>query len=582
MGHNLFEKNRRKQTIKLGLMYFFAASFIAIIASGVTYIAIKGLPERSKSEEPVVEKKAEQQSLSICYEPDLQSDLKTRIEEWNFDEIENDVELTFTETVDEEVNCDIRIARNLIHDAGYSKAWSKVYLPVIRFDGLLTNLTTNNDEFDQLVSNQKMGDFSIIWDQSTDEFMSSKFGTTVGQEFTDHKQVDLAIKNDKNNIAIIPFEEIAPEYKSIPLDGNYPLRKDFNLYVYRLSDIVWIKGDNQIAVDSLISIIEETLGEENYDLSKLHDLILTGSSSVGAKGQFLAINREEDPIFPVRGVSEILKDADIAHISNESVFTEDCTQVIYSAYFCGNPDAMDMLKEAGIDIVGLSGNHIIDYGRPAFEETLKMYEKEEIKYFGGGVDYDTSHSPTIIEIGDFKIAFLGYNLIGPQPYFSKVNLSGNSGANLYPGDAQLIRENVAKAKAEADFVIVDMQWGRANTYDHDEIQEEYGRIAIEAGADIVNGVHPTYVQGIDYYKEGLIFYGLGSFLFDEGANEAARQGTMVRQIFYDGEYLGFELIPTYITQDSQTEIANTEMRQTILENIFDRSTLLVEITQNEE
>src|ERR1700746_468375 len=43
---------------------------------------------------------------------------------------------------------------------------------------------------------------------------------------------------------------------------------------------------------------------------------------------------------------------------------------------------------------------------------------------------------------------------------------------------------------------------------------ELGRSAIDAGADLVLGTHAHVLQGIEFYREGLICYSLNHFAFE--------------------------------------------------------------------
>jgi poly-gamma-glutamate synthesis protein (capsule biosynthesis protein) len=95
-------------------------------------------------------------------------------------------------------------------------------------------------------------------------------------------------------------------------------------------------------------------------------------------------------------------------------------------------------------------------------------------------------------------------------------------------------------------------------------QIEYGHAAIDAGASIVTGVHPHWVQSVESYHGGLIFYGLGNFIFDQLWSQETREGIMVKHTFYGKTYLGYELIPTYLSNDLIITLAEGEEASRIL------------------
>ena len=65
----------------------------------------------------------------------------------------------------------------------------------------------------------------------------------------------------------------------------------------------------------------------------------------------------------------------------------------------------------------------------------------------------------------------------------------------------------------AEIVVCAFHWGDEGTYRPNGSQEYFGRLAIEAGADIVWGHHPHVLQKIERYGNGVIFYSLGNCSF---------------------------------------------------------------------
>ena len=67
------------------------------------------------------------------------------------------------------------------------------------------------------------------------------------------------------------------------------------------------------------------------------------------------------------------------------------------------------------------------------------------------------------------------------------------------------------------------------------------RAIIDAGADIVIGMHPHVVQGIEKYKDGLIVYSLGNFSFGGNLKLTEFDGLAVQVIL---DFEGWELKET--------------------------------------
>ena len=71
----------------------------------------------------------------------------------------------------------------------------------------------------------------------------------------------------------------------------------------------------------------------------------------------------------------------------------------------------------------------------------------------------------------------------------------------------------------------------------------------QAGAVIVSGSQAHQPQAFEFEQGALIHYGLGNLFFDQyDVSPATRQAFIDRHIFYDGRYLGTELL-TYELED---------------------------------
>lgn len=565
MAVHTIDMVRQKQTRRYALKAFFTVLFlIAVAAGGYYYFEYSKSNGDAKDPSNPINNPGVDESITIalCNEVESTNLVSKEVNSWNPE--------SFNVSVNESTdNCDLNFERNLEDTAQYSLAWSKLYVPVTRFDSGIHELSST--ELETGLANQEINGMNVIWDESTDDFMKSRFGTVVGQQFSTATQVHDQLDSSNNLLAIIPFDEVKPNYKILPLDDQTPLHKGFNPTVYTLTDTYWVKGSDSNLIDLFKTDLKSKTGEPNYTIGKTTNVILTGTSVVGGRTHFVIINQRNDNLFPIRGIADTLREADIAHLSNEASFSPLCDQSTYTLVFCGTLDSFEMLTFAGIDVVGLTGNHIRDYGPQALLDTLDLFTKNNIVYFGGGKNFDDAHTPKIVNVNGIKIAFLGFNFIPPADYYATATLPGNAAPNRFGNDKKYLNEDIEKAKSKADFVIVDMQWGQEYINNPIPEQQEYGRAAIEAGADVVNGVHSHTVQGIEYYNNGIIFYGLGNVLFDQTQGDYVREGIMVRHVFYEKKYIGYETIATYIPQNLQTELADDSRRDSILDTIYQNS-----------
>ena len=54
-----------------------------------------------------------------------------------------------------------------------------------------------------------------------------------------------------------------------------------------------------------------------------------------------------------------------------------------------------------------------------------------------------------------------------------------------------------------------------------DYQMEVGRACVDAGADLIVGHHPHLLQGVECYKNGIICYSIGNFVFARGTGVGA-------------------------------------------------------------
>lgn len=159
-----------------------------------------------------------------------------------------------------------------------------------------------------------------------------------------------------------------------------------------------------------------------------------------------------------------------------------------------------MLRRAGIDYVSLANNHILDFGEKVAKDTVYNLKKYGIKH--SGIPF--AKNPAIVELGGKKIAFLSFidSETLPAGFEKHVSVWGPRS-----------KAEIKRARVRADIVIVAMHWGIEMMRTANMRQRKIARDIINAGADIVWGHHPHVIQETEKYKNGVIFYSLGNFIF---------------------------------------------------------------------
>lgn len=308
--------------------------------------------------------------------------------------------------------------------------------------------------------------------------------------------------------------------------------------------------------------------QTNRDPAKLTVLAMTG---VTAMARMTALRMEQNGYdYPAQVVGPELSKADVTHISNEIPFVEDC-QVNASENnltLCSRPEYLEALRGVGVDIVGLTGNHLNDFGEQDSLWSMQFYRDQSLPTYGGGSDLEESLKPLLVEHNGNRLVFLGANQYGPEFAWAAADWPGSAPYDL-AGMSQAIAD--ARSELDADLVLVELQW--EESYDTLPIQSQVeGLQAISAaGADIVTGVQSHVPQAVGFGEGGLILYGLGNFFFDQMWSQATREGLIPRHTIYDGRHLSTKLLTTVLEDFAQPRWTTDAEREALLRRVFTAS-----------
>jgi poly-gamma-glutamate synthesis protein (capsule biosynthesis protein) len=196
------------------------------------------------------------------------------------------------------------------------------------------------------------------------------------------------------------------------------------------------------------------------------------------------------------------------------------TGSIYS--FRMDPSVVTAVKNAGIDIVSFANNHVGDYALSGFTGTMDEFTKNQLPFTGAGSSYADTTTPRIIEKNGIRIGYLGFSDVGPNWIAAKETTPGILLAS--DPDFQGI---ITRAKGMCDVLVVSVHWG-IEYKPHTDRETELAHSAVDAGADIVVGTHPHVPQDIETYKNKLIIYSLGNFIFDQYFSTETMSGLVVQ------------------------------------------------------
>lgn len=233
-------------------------------------------------------------------------------------------------------------------------------------------------------------------------------------------------------------------------------------------------------------------------------------------------------------VADMIRDADISFINQETLMCGDGWEFSYYPMFNGPQDMGLDLVDLGFDVVGMANNHMLDKGGEGLEAAIAFWKQQDVLMIGGYMG-EEEYTHRILERDGVRIAFLSYTY-------------GTNGLSLYPGfevvipylDEATVEKQVRAARADADIVMVSVHWGEEGSFEPTEEQRKYAKIMNEAGADVIIGHHPHVIEPVEWFTSSggqrtLCVYSLGNFIGEQAYDYNMVGGMISFDIVKKGE-----------------------------------------------
>ena len=125
----------------------------------------------------------------------------------------------------------------------------------------------------------------------------------------------------------------------------------------------------------------------------------------------------------------------------------------------GRPAYARLLKEFGLTAVGLSNNHVFDFGQPGLRETLASLDAAGLPWTGIGEDEQDARKPLFLEAAGKCVAFL---CVAEHEYsYALPKIGSKPGrVGVWGFDPFQCMEYITLAKEKADYVIVLYHGGK--------------------------------------------------------------------------------------------------------------------------
>ena len=326
------------------------------------------------------------------------------------------------------------------------------------------------------------------------------------------------VRDDDRVLAVVPATAVDATVRVLSVGGRHPLR-DPSGYPLRTAAV---QAPPQVTTLSIVG-----------------DVML---------GRRVAQASGDDPIRTLRPTARRLASADITVGNLESTLSDDGAPTQGGDSFHADPDILEGLELAGFDVVSLANNHVGDYGPRALRQTLAELRDADLPYVGAGRDLAEARSPVVVAHDEIRVGFIGTDSIGETPA-ATADRGGTNRLNMPPRTGPLnqrhldrITGDIERLAAEVDVVVVLPHWGTQYTHVPEPSQRLAARAFAEAGADLVVGGHPHWVQGWELAGDAVVVHSLGNFVFDMDFQSKTMEGVFVEIVLWGEQVKAVEAV----------------------------------------
>lgn len=234
----------------------------------------------------------------------------------------------------------------------------------------------------QKIAQEDLAQSDILLNLAIDEAVSEQLIEYLNNQKTAKYEGELDLSS--NNLMLIPAKQMSSHYKLLSMDDAYYLDDFTSGAIFR---VVQASGDG----------VESIAGIRFNKLPNKDEVLKVNMSGVTAFTRLMMrkLNQVGDPLYFSKYIGPFLRDGDIVHTSNEVSFQQNCQY--HDAVFCADPRFIDTIKDSGINLIELTGNHNNDVGAQFNASTIKLYHELGISTFGGGVNSEEARKPFVAD-----------------------------------------------------------------------------------------------------------------------------------------------------------------------------------------
>jgi poly-gamma-glutamate synthesis protein (capsule biosynthesis protein) len=355
------------------------------------------------------------------------------------------------------------------------------------------------------------------------------------------------VRTSRNVLGIVPADTVDARVRVLTVAGHHPLR-DPQHYPLRT------RSERPVSEITMIAAVG--------------DIML---------GRRVGNRHRADPGSPLKPLARRLAGADITVGNFESTLSTAGSPTQGGDSFAASPRVIPGLRAAGFDLLSLANNHAGDYGDRALRQTLARFANAKINTVGAGLDLAHARRPVIMERDGVRVGFLAVDSIGETPAATR-RRAGSNRLNMPPRTGPLDRSALRRITSDiralgkrADVVIVMTHWGTQYTHRPESSQRLAARAFADAGADLVIGGHPHWVQGWETAGSAVVVHSLGNFVFDMDFQTKTREGVFLEIVLWGNTVKAVEPLPYMIDAAFTPRLIRGDRADDILVDVWETS-----------
>jgi len=376
------------------------------------------------------------------------------------------------------------------HSISSEVAFIKKHFPKTKIVPIILKLDTNIQEVESLAI-------------KLDKILGKKSLVFASVDFSHYQPeivADLHDENSLNTIQNFNFDNI----HDLEIDSPASLYSVLKYLELRNSQsIIYNKHTNSASYSSDPSIAETTshfflaFKEGEKETEDFSSMLLFGDLMLDRDVRNQIEEHGADYIFRnIAGLENRFFLGNNYNIANLEGNITSSTRHQSKAYnFNHSIEGLEKLKTLGFNVFSIANNHIYDYYKKGYEDTIDNLKGLGFKYFG-----DNKKPCYKLETFTQSISVCAFD------------------DTIMKLDLDKLKKTIEEEKNKSDKLVVGMHWGFEYATKSNERQKKIAHLLIDSGVDLVYGHHPHTIQEFEMYEGKPIIYSLGNFIFDQYAD----------------------------------------------------------------